>query len=179
MRNYFVFLLLGIAIGTAGTLFVTKLNRETAPDSSGPTKAPENVSQAILNSPTCPVCETEKKAEPLPPPLFIAESPPIFETNQEAEVMISWQAVENASRYRVVLTNSAGARAKTYSTKGLRLYLRGIPRERTATRTEYNLHMVTINSADVEGPPGETRKLVVHSKAKIQAPAVKTIRVED
>jgi hypothetical protein len=179
MRNYFVFLILGIAIGAAVTLVATKRNAGTVTSSADPIRADRSESKTEVSQPVCPVCETAKNAELLPPPSFANDSPQVFETNQEAEVMINWQAVENASRYRIVLTDASGTRIKTYSTKGLRLYLRGIPRERTATRTEYGLHMVTINSADLEGPAGEIRKLVVHSKAKIQAPAIKTIRIED
>lgn len=179
MRNYFLFLLMGIAIGASATLITTKRNVGTPNVAESPVGENRDDSKPETNTQVCPICETSKNVDLLPPPAFAIEAPKVFETNQESEVMVNWQAVDHASRYRIVLSNASGARIKTFSTKGLRLYLRGIPRDRTATTTEYNLHMVAINSANLEGPPGEARKLIVRGKAKIQAPAFKTIRIEE
>lgn len=179
MRNRFVFLVVGIILGSAPTyyFFSSTRNQSGSPTTAETTEAETKSDQAIC--PTCPVCPDEENSQPLPPPKFAANTPEILKTNSEGEAMVAWEAVPGASAYRIFIIDKNEMVIKTNRARGLRLYLKDFPKPEGIETIEYQIAIATLNGNGGEGPRGEKKRIIVTKKAPIKAPKIRTIRIED
>jgi hypothetical protein len=80
----------------------------------------------------------------------------------------------------VILQNLKGKTLKTYRTSRSIIYLKDIPFPKGAQEIEYQLRLLTINGADIEGDVSpESKKLLVKPSSQIMAPEIREIKVED
>ncbi len=127
----------------------------------------------------------------LPPPTYAANLPSQLQTRHPGEVLISWDPVLGAQRYRVSVYGLDGEVITTRTTTHGRMYLQRIPYAGgEAPYVDYKVRLSTQNANGEwgkEGPERDLRVLHVHGHfavGKDQAdplspPAIEAIVVED
>ena len=126
--------------------------------------------KACIPPPAAPLLSAPEYAQNLPESL---------QTNRESEVRVSWQDVEGAKSYRVVLRDMQGKIVKRYTTSNTALVLTDIPNPSDLEEVSYQVSLATINMDEKDGPEGSPRPLRVRRPASVTAPTVKNIVIED
>ena len=159
-----------------------KTDKPTVTDNAGP----EQLGRTVIPNPPvgetgaqCPACPCLFSDEILPPPLFLTEKQKQFESNFEGEVRVRWMTIPGAKKYAIHLESLDGKNVKTYMGSRTFIYLKDIPLPADAREANYLVSLATINGKDVEGPRSDKRPLHVKPQAKVIAPEVQEIRVED
>lgn len=117
--------------------------------------------------------------EILPPPKFIEKLPQKMRTNYMGEVQLAWYSVTGAKKTLVTITDQKGQIIKQSYTPYATLYIKNLPTPQGVPSITYYVRLQSLNANDEPGPEGERRELTVFPYARIMAPVIEKIVVED
>ncbi|MFN7728160.1 MAG: hypothetical protein ACK5P7_03295 [Bdellovibrio sp.] len=116
----------------------------------------------------------------LPPPEFSKSMPEKVKPDLDNGILVKWEPVPNAVRYRVILLDKNGERFKSASTQRAFMYLPNLPRAEKNQDLEFSVALASIDKNDQEGRMGERKKFTVRAGDPLAgAPKIKEIKVED
>jgi hypothetical protein len=173
----------GIAVGIFVYSHQTKSNDQNRAEISHSVADPPIAQQTQEGTPACPVCPICKQGvstlERLPPPEFSPKLGAEMRSNLEGEVLVEWLPVENAKRYKLVVTDGTGHHVRVRGVARTRIYLKDLPRPASEDSIDYWVTLASVNADEIEGEPSEKRKIVVRGRPDLRAPKIKTIQIED